>query len=49
MALDSAAALIHELHGRLFRHMAAQQQTHFEGLAVAARQMRKKEIGSSRT
>ena len=49
MALDSAAALIHELHGRLLRHLAAQQQTHFEGLAVAARQLRKQEIGSSRT
>ena len=49
MTLDSAAALIHELHGRLLRHLAAQQQTHFEGLAVAARQLRKQGIGSSRT
>ena len=49
MASDSAASLIHELHGRLLRHLAAQQQTHFEGLAVAARQLRKQGIGSSRT
>ena len=49
MASDSAASLIHELHARLLRHLAAQQQTHFEGLAVAARQLRKQGIGSSRT
>ena len=49
MASDSAASLIHELHGRLLRHLAAQQQTHFEGLAVAARQLRKQGFGSSCT